>query len=109
MELVALIFLTGWQQIPFLVLVVFMSVVYLFSLGSPAAARHVEGWYPWLWRIFWLLVAVEMVANILSVSAIVKATAEFYNLHLFYTAVLILGAILSNLSSWKPKTKSSSV
>lgn len=105
MEILALIFLSGWQQIPFLVLVVFMSLAYLFSLGSPAVARHVADWYAWLWRLFWLLVAVEMAGNILSVSSILRTGSEFYNLHLFYTVVLILGAILSNLSSWKPKMK----
>jgi hypothetical protein len=57
-------------------------------------AEHVTGWNPWLWRIFWVFLLVILVQDFLT------------NQHILFEALtLIIAAILSNLSQWKPKTK----
>lgn len=71
-----------------------LVINWLAGLSHRITSNHVANWSTWLWRLFWLFLAIELINDFLA------------NQHILLDGiVLIIAAILSNLSSWKLKTR----
>lgn len=100
------IFLSGWHRLAILIVILFLFFTFIASLSHRVLNNHVASWFVWLWRIFWVLVIVELVGDLLTVQPVIFIEDQaLITQHVIYGLTLIIAAILSNLSSWKQRTK----
>ncbi len=71
-----------------------LLINWIAGLTHRATLNHVATWRVWLWRLFWLFLLIELISNLVSDQSILR-----------YALILIIAPILSNLSSWKSKTR----
>lgn len=100
MRILDFIFLSGWHRLAILVAILFMIFTLISSLSHRVLNVHVASWFVWLWRIFWALVIVELIGDLLTIQPVIFIEDRtFITQHVIYGLTLIIGAILSNLSS----------
>ncbi len=106
MKFLDFIFLSGWHQLAILVVIVFLVFTFIASLSHRVLKNHVTTWFVWLWRAFWVLIIIELVGDLLTIQPVIFIDDQtLVAKHVIYGLTLIIASILSNLSSWKLKTK----